>query len=242
MLPYHQNESWYIDYQDEPHDMFILQDFYTRPNANFRSLVDLHLREMERMFHLQLDDYGHNASCVAAHIRRGDRIPNDGNVTKYCAEHPNDFEKACGSKVEFGLLKLDHITKHAERVVAPHVRTLFVATDDLAYLKSEMHRLEAANSPWKIAYVPWLGPEDVDLTPGLSEKEQQERYHKMRHNGGAISGAQYFASMKVLRKCEAFVGHFASAVSHMIYHQMCERHAQYVGMCPPRYNLAEGYR
>lgn len=41
------------------------------------------------------------------------------------------------------------------------------------------------------------------------------------------------------RRCQAFVGHFGSAISHMMYNAMCHQYDTHTATCPPAVNIGE---
>ena len=107
--------------------------------------------------------------CVAAHIRRGDRIPRNDrgetiNGTDYCQNNPTDFEKGCAyawSIPFFQVTLLDYLRK-AETLVDPHqVHYLFVNTDERRWLSqcvkeyyAMSHDKHGMHGNWTIFYFP----------------------------------------------------------------------------------------
>jgi hypothetical protein len=236
-----------------------LYHLFVRHNAFYRAQIGIVLHEVEKEFGIALNDFGRDAEitgaadnhdfnandrqslgCVATHIRRGDRVPwsahDQLNITKYCAEHRDDSDRGCSGGVPFAAIDLTSIIHKAEEFVAPRVRHLFVMTDDNWWLEQEVKRFHQLHptSIWKVVYLPWKHHQH---TTNAAEEDRVKHYHHMRSEAGTASGVHFFASFQLLQHCEFFIGNGGSAVSTLVYEMMCERFADFEGICPPYHDM-----
>jgi len=77
---------------------FPFMRFIFRPNAFYRS----HIARLLDRFFRNNNEFHRTDRCVAAHVRRGDRIidlkgENVANITEYCYKHRHDIGRKCSS-------------------------------------------------------------------------------------------------------------------------------------------------
>ena len=209
--------------------------FELRPNLFLRSLIAQMIEEFGKTnnFNFASD------RCIAAHVRRGDRNLPEGftNASEYCksAAGRSDSDKGCFD-VPFASIGLHHIMKKAQTLAGhlrPGIRTVIVATDDYAFVKSEIVRLEKENlmNGWRVLAI--TPPEE------FFDNEQKHDYTFFRSSMGTAGGVHFVGSLELLRHCEGFVGHDGSSVA-LFLRAMCIKHYKYIGICPPALNLAWG--
>lgn len=95
---------------------------------------------------------------------------------------------------------------------------IFISTDDEPWLESEMKQV---SSNWKI----------FSVAGSSNSRNSSDTIHATEY------GVQFFSSLAFIRQCQAFVGHWGSAVSHLYYHYMCLSHDLNVDICPPAVNI-----
>lgn len=214
-----------------------LNNFLFRFNSFYRSLIDLTFRSLETRDNIRLSDFGTKEFCVAAHIRRGDRINYEKNITQHCKENPNDNDRGCGAEVPFANVDIPLVIKHAEQMLTGPSRHLFVTTDDPKWLEEQVELLDPkVKQRWKIHSIPWEHAYAASYSSATPEEKHKTYYH-MRSQAGTQSGVHFFASLKLMQSCDGFVGHFGSAVSWMIHNMMCAQHSIYQGVCPPTHDF-----
>lgn len=188
---------------------------------------------------LRTDNEDSPFRCVAVHMRRGDRILknlNESAMRQYCLDNPNNpaaLDKGCGS-IPFQFISLANITHAASTLVdISVVNNLVVLTEDDEWIVQEVEKLKQSDSPWKVNLL--LGPWNEDRNFEMSG-ERWQHYGRM----GLQAGVHFLTSMQVIRNCEAFVGHFGSAATHIFYVNMCVQHGvnmQRHAACPPVFDL-----
>lgn len=202
-----------------------------RPNAVYRSLVNKRIEEIRRE-----QDFADDIECVAMHIRRGDRTYSNINITDFCRSHhayspvncttwdgtkyncQDLTEKGCFYNHAFGSLTLqDYLHKSWQ---LHKTKNVFVVTDDDDWLAEEKKKIGVE---WKVAVLP---------------ARRESRRHDSPY--ATENGVDFVASVALARQCQAFVGHWGSAVSHLLYHAMCMQHGngQTVGQCPKGCDLS----
>jgi hypothetical protein len=198
--------------------------------------------------------------CVAAHIRRGDRVPRDDkgrevNGTDYCQHHQNDVDRGCINpwSIPFFAVDIWQTLRAAETLVDVHhshshgqAHYLFVNTDERPWLVERVAEFEATSieerrtkhgvhGNWTVIYFP-LDPDD-----SLTENYSAVGGLSWKTRGGHKSGVYFFAALEMMRQCEALIGNFHSAVSGLFYHFMCSRHRELRRVCPPKHDFALGH-
>jgi hypothetical protein len=197
--------------------------------------------------------------CVASHIRRGDRVPRDGqghevNGTDYCEHHPNDVDKGCiyPWTIPFFAVDLWQTLRAAETLIDVHhshshdeAHYLFVNTDERPWLIERVAEYEATAiedrrtkygvyGHWKVIYFP-LDPDDA-----LTENYAAKGGTSWQTRGGHKSGIYFFAALEMMRQCEGFIGNFQSALATSFYRFMCVRHRDLRNVCPPKHDFSLG--
>lgn len=179
--------------------------------------------------------------CVAVHMRRGDRTLKDLNesaLLKYCQENKDSAaasDKGCRS-VPFQLITLPYILHAASTLVdVRQVSNLILLSDDDQWAVEETEKLykNSPESPWKVHVM--LAPWNADRNFTNTE-ERWQRYGRT----GRHAGVHFFSSLQLVRQCEAFVGHFDSAATHIVSVSMCMQHGPGQGRqasCPPVFDI-----
>lgn len=217
--------------------------FFLRQNSYFRSQVAQRVAEMR-----SASAFPATERCVAVHIRRGDRVPqqeiqNFTSAAMLAVAHGPPSAAVAGyaivdGRVPFAAITLPHILTAATGLVAPSVRTLFVVTDDEEWLVQQQQQLSPPiREEWKIVYLRApVSHSSPSANSGSDEERHAAAYHETR-DGGTASGVLLHGSFTASRQCEAFVGHFGSSVSLLIYTAMCFGHNGTMGACPPVVNM-----
>lgn len=187
--------------------------------------------------------------CVAAQIRRGERVPEGSNLVAYCLNTERPIaETGCGS-VPFAAITLQHVVDSAALLVEESVRTLVVTTDDEEWLDKQRQELKWTRPEWTVVNLRGAAPLDTpseerkeSTAPGTSAMHRQLRGESGRSNKGdgsahAASGMLLHASIELSRQCEAFVGHFGCAGTMLMYKSLCAQHDQWEHTCPPAFDL-----
>jgi len=177
--------------------------------------------------------------CVAAHIRRGDRtIQVDGvvvaNMTKYCYDNALNVgaieDLGCFS-TPYASVTLGHVLDSAAKLVPPEVRTLILASDDEAWMVSEIEAMRKARPEWKVYFL------EAPKGEIESTKATEDRYHYMRSKAGTASGTFWWGSIELARQCEGFVGHFGSSATVFFHYELCEHHLDFENTCPSSFDV-----
>ena len=235
-----------------------------RPNAVYRTLIS---RRIEAMWREMFERHGlpplvvagpgvgvgvgaaggatfengqEQPKCTAIHVRRGDRSINmEGKAMRdwcqqwlpftnwdNCTSHSTGQRMACQtlsdygcfSNNPFGALTLNDYLNASWGLLK--TRNVFVLTDAAAWLDKERTTVDKA---WSIYSIASNGGKDrSNDTPRAT-----------------MNGVEYHASMRMAQNCQAFVGHWGSGVSHMIYNAMCWRQGNTVlAHCPPAKDMS----
>jgi hypothetical protein len=202
---------------------------------------------------------------IPRHDTTGEEI--DGDL--YCDQHPDDGDKGCFDRTWsipfYRLTLLDYLRKAESLIdipthssfhndsVRPHhhhqeVHYLFVNTDERPWLMKQIEQFEKIPlqerqerfqiyANWSILYFPM--DHDDTILENYSKRSSEES-SLFRRRGGTKSGVYFFAALEMMRSCEAFVGHFHSALSNFFYKMMCIRHRELRHVCPPKYDFHLG--
>jgi hypothetical protein len=111
-------------------------------------------------------------------------------------------------------------------LVPPEVRTLILASDDEAWMLSEIEAMRQARPEWKVYFLEAPKPENHD------KKSSEEKYYYMRSKGGTASGTFWWECIELARQCEGFVGHFGSGATMFFHNQLCQQHLDFENVCP----------
>ena len=218
---------------------FISTGINHRYNSVFRNLIDEKIHEMRvtsKVF------FPATEQCVAIHIRHHDRhIAGETNIIEWCDKFVHFPNGTCADRYgqvmgcvkyknygcssnPFGYMSFkDYI--HAASLVLPHVKNIFIMTDD---------------GPWVEHH-----------KPSVEDKYNIYTIHgsNMHSADSVANGVTFFASIEAARQCSGFVGHSGSAVYGLMMQYMCTRHGpegrRKYGQCPPAFNFGmthhEGY-
>lgn len=223
-----------------------------RPNRFYRAKIQNRIHDM---ISGQLPDHhsgstksqqrGGKLECTTIHIRRGDRVIPRVNMVEYCNQYNrqgnsgNNYrcfhketneETSCGSLLDFGcyhersygsLSLQDYLD--AASVVNPGIKTAFVMTDDEDWIVEQKKLIPA---DWHILSISGNKIARLGAEKGYS-------------SNATSFGVDMFASITMSRKCQAFVGHWGSAVSIGIYNAMCFSYDVHVDHCPPTVNIGK---
>lgn len=205
--------------------------FIWRPNSVYRALVTRRVDELRRQ-----QAFPENIDCVAMHIRRGDRINANTNMTAFCkkfrAYSPSNCttadgawyncqdlqDKGCFNRYPFGSLRLRDYLEKAQQL--HKTKNVFVVTDDNDWLMEEK---KTVGADWHVVVLP---------------ARVQSRSHDSPY--ATENGVDFMASVALAQQCQAFVGHWGSAISHLLFHAMCMVHGPKfdVGRCPKACDLS----
>lgn len=227
-------------WQDTQMKQFILQySLIFRLNHAYRQLVSNRIHEVLRnvsSFHSHLQDGINTLQCTAIHIRRGDRVIPNTNMTEYCNQFirfanrtcininqphipincNNIIDLGCLHENSYGSLTLEDYLHFAWKIHQTH--NIFIFSDDYDWLHQQKSIIQEKDTRWNIATL------------------ANSRYGSKED--ATSRGVDYLASIFLSRKCQAFVGNWNSAVSLMTYNAMCFQHSRHVNYCPPAVNVA----
>lgn len=249
--------------------------FTFRPNYFYRKKIR-HLVHRLRGKSKMLDNTNHKIAalrshtpCIAAHIRRGDRIAYKKNITNLCfnISHDRDYPKeeaygcldetnqrlmdckiyrtsyedlGCNSKTPFGLITLQDVVNKVPLLVHPVIHNLLVFTDDPMWLQDEIIELKKIEPKWNI-YTLQEPKYNHSTNTEVNITNYQSIISFIRRDAGTRSGVFLHTSIELVRQCSAFIGHFHSGISkHVFYPSMCIEHAGMKGICPPMYDFEWG--
>lgn len=246
-------------------EILFLQQFLYRQNSYYRSLVSHKLHD-----YLHNDAEGKvfaQQRCVAVHVRRDDRLGVDihPNMTRYCLDNPtNGQDFGCGQGELFATVTLEKILRVAEKMVDPAVRAMFISTDDDTFIEEQKRMMKSkgehhshhdrsrrlrdkkdsaqttTNSKWQIYHLPSPMPLHVGAADNNSN-ENSEKNDLFAARRGTAAGVHFFTTTKLMQRCEAFIGHFGSGMSFQFYRSMCHRHNGLKAICPPSYDMRQGF-
>ena len=219
-----------------------------RPNYNLRRRVQVKIRELQQSGAVP---YRVGAeSCVAIHIRRGDRIVPGVDMRDYChvlLGNGTLTRNTCTDQLlsqvpvgpyrrsncatlndlgcfgtPFGAFKLvDYL--HRARQVYANTSNVFVMTDDGPWLEKEIQLLSSSKSAWSRYQVGYL--------PAQEESRAETRRDHQAANYTRYS-VDFWTSIAIARTCQGFVGHFGSGVASFVYAAMCYQHGEQSAKCP----------
>lgn len=216
--------------------------FLLRQTSFYRSRV----AKMLAAFYATSSPVVHDTSrCATVHIRRGDRSP-EGVDPKTLKEmcYNSSHNLLCNGKeckiskdygcesIPFGALELKDIPSKVELLVGPEVKTLFVFSDDIDWIRKESELLKDTHPDYNVYFLD---------DPHLRKRHLLQDSEKLRYGLEGVSatesGVYLFASLKLASQCEAFVGHFGSGATKMYHYYMCTMHAGMHAVCPPTFDL-----
>lgn len=213
-----------------------------RQNYDYRSRVAQFVNEFRKSNH-----FYSNQSCIAFHIRRGDRVidgknmiehckyivshcMNETNTTEFirsgpfygCIQYQFDyFGLGCHTAVPYGGLSFDMYMKAAEIISknTDGTKTIVVMTNDHAW---SVEKSLAYLSDWKIHVTP-----------------QPPHFRGSSVEHGVINQG----SIELTQQCSSLIGHYGSAFTQLLERYMCFRHGPSndlkFGTCPIRFDFSE---
>jgi hypothetical protein len=197
--------------------------YILRPSAYYRSRI----AEAIKQFRIE-HNFTTTDRCVAAQVRRGDRVLMGANITEFCMRPENkNSDKGC-SVVPFQSVTLEHVVDSAEKLVEPTVRTVIVTTDDEEWLNEQREALRTTRPSWTVLNL---------KAPHSKGKEGGDDYKYMRYGAGTASGILLHGSIELSRQCEAFVGHFGCGSTVLVYRSLCAQHNHREYVCPPSFDV-----
>jgi hypothetical protein len=237
----------------------LFNNIYLRKNSFYRFKIQEYYKEFyERYPFLRREmNYFQPAEtefrCIAAHVRRGDRIVYGENMTDYCKTHQSHRDAGCGGPVPFGMVSLDGVVKNAELLVNKNSTNaeengkkkkynLVIASDDPFWLEEQKELYDKAHpdSEWNIVTI--FPSSEFNFT--RTTFENQEKYLNairfLRYLGKTKSGVLFHSTIQLFQECDGFLGHFGSGVAWMLFRAMCHRNNLGKGICPPVYDLRSG--
>ena len=131
----------------------------------------------------------------------------------------------------FASVTLGHVLDSAAKLVPSEVRTLILASDDEAWMVSEIEAMRQARPEWNVYFLEAPKPENHD------KKSSEEKYNYMRSKGGTASGTFWWGSIELARQCEGFVGHFGSSSTTFFHNQLCQQHLDFEDVCPATFDV-----
>jgi hypothetical protein len=260
-LPYYRPDSYVSPAVPYSEISLFLHCFILRPNFLFRikmkSLIhDLRVRSAQytQRFHS-------NVPCIAAHVRRGDRAIRGLDMIQFCynqsydAISTNTEKRGCANiqpgsnipyfsicpynlgdtynfacdTVPFAAITLAHVVDKVEKLIYPIIRDIIVFSDDPASIDQEIKDLRLISPEWRIHSLRY---------PKITKtSKEMDEIRFVREGAGIESGVLFQSSLKLAQKCSGFIGHSRSAVSRMLFENMCIEHAGRYGVCPPFYDF-----
>jgi len=165
--------------------------FMMRPNAFYRPKIYNLIHES--LYQHSNNTFNESSTCIAVHIRRGDRIRLAVSMLEWCANVTHDekvpknekwgckdfhFEKLvlkqCPSlgdaseygchTVPYGAIELKHVVEKVPFLVNSTIRDLLVFTDDPLFLEEQKVLLREIDPSWRIHSLRYPKlPEDADM-------------------------------------------------------------------------------
>jgi hypothetical protein len=191
-----------------------------------------------------------NETCSVIHFRKGDRSINEQiDVFELCRNSskarkdssiqcPDKHDLKIGrcinwgsaldmgcSNFPFAAVKLHHGLNKVSRLVGPNKKTVLIMTDEDEWLQHQLDQNPDLIKGWNIRFFPRIASEATNLHQGAGGRD------------GTYNGVRFYASMKLVQQCEAFIGHFGSAATHNFFASMCVENNGTQGVCPPAYDL-----
>lgn len=239
--------------------------FLMRPNAFYRNKIHRVMHEL----HSRDENFSSTTPCVAAHIRRGDRIHYGINMTAWCNNATHDsmtqnvslhyqcmypsaltlspcnfghMEDLGCLNAPFGAITLQHIVDKIPILIEPVIYDVLILTDDVLWLKGEIQSMKALSPQWRFHY---LHDPAIESYASLPKDRIVQEYTRIstcrfRENMYTSCGALFQASLQLVQQCSAFIGHYGSGVPSLLYSSMCIEHAGRYGTCPPQYDMRKG--
>ena len=156
------------DISGESIGLALKYSFILRMSAYYRLAVATRLSAFRTANNLSEDTHNLMAPCVAAHIRRGDRMIKEDNVnfTEYCYNLTHHLpclgkrcnpDSGCGTySVPFSAITLSHVADKVERLVGPDVRNIYIASDDHQWVTDQIALMKVISILFEIPRIFFL--------------------------------------------------------------------------------------
>jgi len=203
-----------------------------RYNSLFRNLID---EEIHKMRVTSKPFFPPTEQCVAIHVRHYDRhLEGETNMLEWCDKFVHFPNGTCADRygkarectlhyigfacdlTPFGYIHFKHYI-HAASLILPHVKNIFIMTDDGPWVEHHKHSVQHKFNVYTI---------------------HGTNYHSKESIAG---GVNFFASIEAARQCSGFVGHSRSAIYSLMMKYMCTRHGplgkRKYGKCPPAFDF-----
>jgi hypothetical protein len=234
----------------------ISDHFYLRYSSLYRFKLQEYFKEFHERYPFfkremnYLQPKATEFHCIAAHVRRGDRMIYGENMTEYCKTHQSNEDAGCGTKTPFGNVAFDPLVRKAELLInkleneqpekGKKKYNLVVASDDPFWLEEqkELYDRSHPDSDWNILTIfPSKQFNFTRKTTFSDNDEYQKAIWDLRARGGTKSGIFFHATLKLFQQCDGYVGHLGSGVAFMLYSSMCYRNNLGMAVCPPAFDL-----
>ena len=205
-----------------------------RYNSVFRNLID---EEIHKMRVTSKPYFPATEECVAVHVRHFDRhVAGETNIIEWCDKFVHYPNRTCADRygkkrdcvmhyigfacdlTPFGSIHFKHYI-HAAALILPHVKNIFIMTDDGPWVEHHKHSVQHKFNIYTI---------------------HGSNYHTKNSVAG---GVNFFASVEAARQCSGFVGHSRSAIYKLMLQYMCTRHGpeggRKFGQCPPTFDFGQ---
>ena len=166
---------------------------------------------------------GHNCSTNDLIPMHGYRPPGEGFI-----DCQRLADLGCFCDHPFGSLTLIDYLYKSQRIY-PHAHNVFIMTDDNEWLQDQKKKLKKSNTNVSHYTIGTL----------YSDPYARLEHHPVtkKKTNGTKSTLDFWSGVAISKYCQAFVGHFGSAVSDLIYSSMCFQHDVYTGLCPPAVDI-----
>eukprot|EP00981_Chlorochromonas_danica_P009396 scaffold2642_cov183-Ochromonas_danica.AAC.23 len=199
--------------------------FLLRPNVFYRARIDAAIRSFATENNFDFN----NDRCVAVHLRRGDRAIPDHvtNISDYCNKIGNlGVDLGCRG-VPFIDMTVKGVLAKAQKLVGSElpIRTIIIATDDHEYVRNATLSLtEQQLNGWRVLV--------IAPSKEAAMRVHSHDYQYFRSKLGTAGGVHLLSTIRILQRCEGFIGHGGSESAELFIRAMCARHYNYFGICP----------
>lgn len=244
------------------------QTFMLRPIASYRRLMRHYINS------LYTDGFTPTSPCIAVHVRRGDRVVENYNMSEWCYNATHGLP--CGSdgvpcspspdlgcntgNTPYGTISLKDVIENVG-LLDQSIKDILVLSDDPLWLHRQITDMKSFAPQFKFhtfsfseykmsdssrkasdnaynnnnANNATANNNAIDIT-ALDAMQRHRNYHlfRSRHRD---AGVRLQASLKAVQQCSAFMGHFGSAMTRMMWSAMCVESGMYYGICPPAFSF-----
>jgi hypothetical protein len=161
---------------------------------------------------------------------------------KDCIPMDLSTDFGCDHELSFGALSIELIIDKVGPLVGSKADCILFLSDDPHFIDDEIARYRAshpiASQKWKLySFVPppsLYYVSDVNPHNRSAALEAIDRsYQHLRFGSGALSGAYFHASIKIVQSCIGFLGDLRSGVAQLMLFRMCAEHRGIQAICPP---------